>query len=81
VARPRGSPAGLSDGRHDAPAEAFLGFAVQVRVAPAGVVMVRVIDAVLVVTVLPPASCTVTTGCVARRQQERQLPSEIALLS
>ena len=28
--------------------------------------MVRVIDAVLVVTVLPPASWTVTTGCAAK---------------
>ena len=38
----------------------------QARVAPAGVVMVRVIDAVLVVTVLPPASWTVTAGWAAK---------------
>ena len=48
------------------PATAFLGFAVQARVAPAGVVMLRVTDAVLVVTVLPPASWTATTGWVAK---------------
>lgn len=45
------------------PATAVLGFGVQVRVAPAGVVMARVTAAVLVV-VLPPASWTVTTCCV-----------------
>jgi hypothetical protein len=48
------------------PAMAFVGFAVQARVAPAGVVMVKVIDAVLVVTALPPASWTVTTGWAAK---------------
>jgi hypothetical protein len=46
------------------PATAALGFAVQVRVAPAGVVMLRVTEAVLPVTALPPASCTATTGWV-----------------
>src|SRR5450631_4092193 len=44
------------------PATAFVGFVVQVRVAPAGVVMLRVTEALLVVTVLPPASWTATTG-------------------
>jgi hypothetical protein len=48
------------------PATAFLGFAVQVRVAPAGVVMVRVTEAVLVVTVLALASWMVTTGWVPK---------------
>jgi hypothetical protein len=48
------------------PAMAFVGFAVQARVAPAGVVMVKVIDAVLVFTVLAPASWTVTTGWAAK---------------
>jgi len=38
------------------PEEAALGLDEQLRVAPAGVVMVRVTDAVLVVTVFPPAS-------------------------
>ena len=47
------------------PEAAALGLAVQVRVAPAGVVMVRVTEAALVVTVLPPASWTATTGWVA----------------
>jgi len=38
---------------------------VQVSVPPPGFVpMASVIDAELLVTVLPPASCTVTTGCV-----------------
>src|SRR4051794_19075816 len=36
---------------------------VHTRVAPAGVVMVNVTELVLVVTVLPAASCTLTTGC------------------
>jgi hypothetical protein len=35
-------------------------------VAPAGVVIARVIDVVLVVTVMPPASWTVTTGWEAK---------------
>ena len=48
------------------PATADLGFAVQVRTAPAGVVMLRVTEAVLEVTVLPPASWTATTGWVAK---------------
>ena len=48
------------------PEAAFLGLAVQVRVAPAGVVMVRVTGALLAVTVLPPASWTATTGWVAK---------------
>ena len=38
---------------------------VQVRVAPPGLVKARVTEALLVVTVLPAASCTATTGCVA----------------
>ena len=48
------------------PETAVLGFVVQVRVAPPPEVMLRVIDAVLLVTVLLPASWTVTTGCVAK---------------
>jgi len=48
------------------PATADVGFSVQVRVAPAGVVMLRVIGALLTPTGLPPASWTVTTGWVAR---------------
>ena len=48
------------------PALAFVGFAVQVRVAPAGVVMFRVMERELLVLVLPPASWTVTTGWVPK---------------
>ncbi len=48
------------------PATAALGFAVQVRVAPAAFVMLSVTGAELVVTVLPPASCTSTTGWVPK---------------
>ena len=48
------------------PATALLGFAVQERIAPAGVVNVRATGAVLEVAVLPPASRTITTGCVAK---------------
>ena len=44
------------------PATAVFGLAVQVNVAPAGVVSVNVTGLVLPVTVLPAASCTVTTG-------------------
>jgi hypothetical protein len=47
------------------PLAAALGLAVQVNDALPGVVKTRVTEAVLVVTVLPAASCTVTTGCVA----------------
>ena len=48
------------------PVTAFVGLAAQASAAPAGVVMVNVIDAVLVVTVLPLASWTVTTGWVPK---------------
>ena len=48
------------------PATADFGFVVQVNVAPAGVVMVRLTEAVLLVTVLPPASWIATTGWVAK---------------
>jgi hypothetical protein len=48
------------------PEEAVLGFVVQVRVAAAGVVMLRVTEALLEVTVLPTASWTVTTGWVPK---------------
>src|SRR5664280_3610088 len=48
------------------PEAAFFGLAVQVRVAPPGVVIARVIKVVAVVTVLPPASWTVTVGWVAQ---------------
>ncbi|HEX4529934.1 MAG TPA: hypothetical protein VIA11_10955 [Acidimicrobiia bacterium] len=48
------------------PEAAAFGFAVHVRVPPPGFVpIVKVIDAELPVTVFPPASCTVTTGCWA----------------
>jgi hypothetical protein len=46
------------------PDAADFGFAVQVSVALPGVVRASVTEAVLEVIVLPPASCTVTTGCV-----------------
>ena len=48
------------------PETAALGFAVQVRVAPPGVVMLTVIEALLVVTVLPLASWMATLGCVPK---------------
>ena len=48
------------------PATAAMGFVVQVNVAPAGVVMVRLTEAVLLVTVLPPASWIATTGWVTK---------------
>ena len=49
------------------PEAAVIGFAAQVRMAPpAGGVMLKVIEAVLEVTVLPPASCTATTGWVGK---------------
>ena len=48
------------------PDVAVVGFAVQVRLAPAGVVNVKVTELVLVVAVLPAASWMVTTGWVAR---------------
>src|SRR5450759_3575127 len=44
------------------PAPAAFGLAVQARSAPPGVVIVRVIEVVAEVTVLPPASWTVTVG-------------------
>jgi hypothetical protein len=47
------------------PATAVFGFAAQTKVAPPGVVMVSVTALVFVVTVLPTASSTVTTGWVA----------------
>ena len=45
------------------PDTAVLGFAVHVNVAPPGVVSANVTELESDVTVLPPASCTVTTGC------------------
>src|ERR1035437_5177313 len=44
------------------PKTAFFGLAVQLRLAPPGVVIARVLGVVAVVTVLPPASWTVTVG-------------------
>ena len=44
------------------PETAVTGFVPQERVAPAGVVIVRVTAAVLEVMVLPPASWMATTG-------------------
>jgi len=46
------------------PETAVMGFVVQARVAPAGVVMVRLTGVVLKVMVLPPASWTATSGWV-----------------
>ena len=46
------------------PEAAFVGLAVQAKVAPPGVVMLRVTEALLTVTVLPLTSCTATTGWV-----------------
>ena len=48
------------------PNVAAAGFVAQVRVAPAGVVNVRVTGLVLVLVVLPAASWMVTTGWLAR---------------
>ena len=48
------------------PATAGFGLVVQPKTAPAGVVIAKVTELVLPVTVLPPASCTVTTGWVAK---------------
>lgn len=48
------------------PEAAVTGFVVQVRTAPAGVVMVKVTVAVLVVMVFPPASWTAATGWTAK---------------
>ena len=56
----------LQPAKVSTPATAVLGFVVHVSVPPPGFVPIAsVIDAVLPVTVLPPASCTVTTGCWA----------------
>src|SRR5450759_3057512 len=48
------------------PATAGFGLAVQVRSAPPGVVIARVIEVVAVVTVLPSASWTETVGWLAQ---------------
>jgi hypothetical protein len=48
------------------PATPALGFTGHERVAPAGVVRVRVTEAELLVTVLPLPSSTVTTGWVPK---------------
>jgi hypothetical protein len=49
------------------PDDVLLGFAEHERMAPpVGGVMTRVTEGPLVVTVLPPASWTVTQGCVAK---------------
>src|SRR5450631_409176 len=48
------------------PATAALGFAVHVRAAPAGVVMLRVTGALLTSTVWPWASVTATMGCATK---------------
>ena len=47
------------------PAIAAFGFVVQTSTAPAGVVIDSCTELVSVVTVLPPASSTATTGCVS----------------
>ena len=49
-----------------APVTVFAGLDVQLRTAPAGVVMLKVTATTPVVTVLPPASWTATTGWVAK---------------
>src|SRR3954453_14762621 len=54
----------LQPAKASTPATAFFGFVVHVSVPPPGFVPIAsVIDAVLPVTVFPPASCTMTTGC------------------
>ena len=53
----------------------------QARVAPAGVVMLKVTGAVLVVTVLPPASWTLTTGWVAKATPPVELDGLVVKVS
>ena len=56
------------------PATAAFALGVQVKVAPPGVVRARDTVVVLVVTVLPPASCTATTGWAAQLVLETPPP-------
>src|ERR1700694_2659009 len=56
----------LQPAKEATPATAAFGLDVQARMAPAGVVMARVTLELLPVAVLPPESCTVTTGWVAK---------------
>jgi hypothetical protein len=62
------------------PEEALVGFWVHVSVAPPDV-MLRVIEALLLVTVLPPASCTLTTGCVAKTTLRTVLDGDVVKTS
>ena len=63
------------------PATAAFGFVVQVSVAPPGVVSARVTELVSDVTVLPPASCTATTGWVARAEPPVPVPGCVVNVS
>jgi hypothetical protein len=59
------------------PEEALLGLDEQVRVPPPGGVMLRVTEALLLVTVLPPASWMATTGCVVKELLVTPLDGEV----
>jgi hypothetical protein len=62
------------------PEEALVGFWVHVSVAPPDV-MLRVIEVLLLVTVLPPASWTVTTGCVVNTTLRAVLDGDVVKAS
>jgi hypothetical protein len=62
------------------PEEALVGFWVHVSVPPPDV-MLRVIEELLLVTVLPPASWTVTTGCVAKTTLRGVLDGDVVKAS
>jgi hypothetical protein len=62
------------------PEAAPAGFWVHVSVAPPDV-MLRVIELLLPVTVLPPASWTVTTGCVAKTTLRAVLDGDVVKMS
>ena len=63
------------------PATALSGFVVQLRVAPPAEVMLRVTGVLLEVTVLPPASWTVTTGCVPKSVPPVELEGFVVKMS
>ena len=72
----------LQPAKVSTPATAGFGFVVHVSVPPPGFVPIAsVIDAVLPVTVLPPASCTVTTGCVPNAAPPVELAGELVKAS
>ena len=56
------------------PATAAFGFAVHTNVAAPAVVIANVTELVFPVTVLPPRSCTVTTGWVERHARPSNRP-------